>query len=112
MLADAGDVQSAINDASTELVDMRPAHQFIGINRHPKSKRNGTIPTSKNLPESWITVNGGGMLRSKAELAKLYALAGGRPNAEADQLLQHWALGDPRLVCQQRSDGQQGCQDV
>ena len=93
MLADAGDVQSAISDASTELVDMRPAHQFIGINRHPKSKRNGTIPTSKNLPESWITVNGGGMLRSKAELAKLYALAGVDPNAKQINYCNtgHWA---------------------
>ncbi|MFK5913710.1 MAG: sulfurtransferase [Woeseiaceae bacterium] len=58
------------------LVDNRPAHQFMGINRHGKAKRNGTIPHSVNLPESWLTVNGGGKLRDVASLRKLYKVAG------------------------------------
>jgi thiosulfate/3-mercaptopyruvate sulfurtransferase len=57
------------------LVDNRPDHQYRGINRHPKSKRNGTIPSAKNLPESWMTENGGGKFRNADTLRKLYAIA-------------------------------------
>ena len=57
-------------------MDNRPHNQFLGINRHGKSKRNGTIPSSKNLPENWMTKNGGGTFRDRSELTKLYKLAG------------------------------------
>jgi thiosulfate/3-mercaptopyruvate sulfurtransferase len=75
MLATAADVKTAIGDGEVQLVDLRPQHQFVGINRHPKSKRNGTIPSAKNLPESWMTINGGGSFRNKEELTQLYAIA-------------------------------------
>ena len=75
MMASKEDVQKAIDDDSVTLVDLRPNHQFVGINRHPKATRLGTIPGSKNLPESWLTVNGGGKFRSADELRKLYDLA-------------------------------------
>ena len=93
MMASAQDVKAAISDGKTELVDLRPQHQFIGINRHPKSKRNGTIPSSKNLPESWMTVNGGGSFRSKTDLSKLYKIAKIDPNADQISYCNtgHWA---------------------
>ena len=93
MLITKEDVKMAINDDGITLVDMRPNHQFVGINRHPKSKRNGTIPTSMNLPESWLTVNGGGMFRPVAELQQLYALAEVDPNATQIAFCNtgHWA---------------------
>lgn len=93
MMASASDVKKAMSDGKTVLVDLRPQHQFIGINRHPKSKRSGTIPGSKNLPESWMTVNGGGMFRDKGELTKLYELAKIDPNAEQINYCNtgHWA---------------------
>jgi len=93
MLATASDVKKAIADDKTVLVDLRPQHQFIGVNRHPKSKRNGTIPSSKNLPESWMTVNGGGKFRDKGELTKLYEIAKIDPNAEQINFCNtgHWA---------------------
>ncbi|MEH6458058.1 MAG: sulfurtransferase [Cocleimonas sp.] len=93
MMATASDVQKAMGDGKTVLVDLRPQHQFIGINRHPKSKRSGTIPGSKNLPESWMTVNGGGSFRNKSDLSKLYSLAKIDPNAEQISYCNtgHWA---------------------
>ena len=75
LIATVADVQGAIKNPDLTLVDLRPNHQYIGINRHGKSKRNGTIPSAKSLPESWITVNGGGKFRNKAQLTNLYKLA-------------------------------------
>ena len=93
MRATSDDVRQAIETDAVTLVDMRPDHQFVGINRHPKSKRNGTIPTARNLPESWLTVNGGGAFRPVAELRQLYALA--EVNPESTQIAfcntGHWA---------------------
>lgn len=74
MLVTKDDVANLVGK-DVPLVDMRPDHQYIGINRHPKAKRNGTIPGAKNLPESWLTENGGGKFRSRETLAKLYELA-------------------------------------
>ena len=87
------DVKMAIDDEGTTLVDMRPNHQHVGINRHPKSTRSGTIPSSRNLPESWLTVNGGGMFRSVAELRQLYALAEVDPASKQIAFCNtgHWA---------------------
>lgn len=93
MIVTAENVKAALGDGTTQLVDMRPRHQFIGINRHPKSKRNGTIPGSMNLPESWMTTNGGGSLRAKDELAKLYDLAKVDPQGQQINFCNtgHWA---------------------
>ncbi len=93
MMSSKQDVLAAMKDDSVTLVDLRPQHQFIGINRHPKSKRSGTIPSAKNLPESWMTVNGGGSFRSNSELKQLYALA--NLETDGDQInfcnTGHWA---------------------
>ena len=58
------------------IVDLRPTHQYLGINKHPKAARYGTSPGSKNLPESWLTVNGGSKWRSESELQQLFETAG------------------------------------
>ena len=93
MLLTKEDVKKAIDDDGVTLVDMRPNHQFVGINRHPKSKRNGTIPTARSLPESWLTINGGGMFRAVAELERLYALAEVDPRSNQIAFCNtgHWA---------------------
>ena len=62
--------------AGTILVDNRPNNQYLGVNKHGKAKRYGTLPGAKNLPENWVTVNGGGTFRDRAALEKLYAAAG------------------------------------
>lgn len=74
LLATKEDVKEAAGKGVT-LIDNRPTHQFRGINRHPKSKRSGTIPQAKSLPESWLTVNGGGKFRDVESLKKLYQVA-------------------------------------
>jgi len=74
MIATKQDVENAKKDGY-KLVDNRPHDQYMGVNRHPKAKRNGTIPGAINLPESWLTANNGGKFRSVAELKKLYSLA-------------------------------------
>lgn len=75
MIVSKADVKAAL-ESGVPLVDHRPNDQYIGINKHGKSKRSGTIPGSFNLPESWVTQNGGGMFRPKSELEQLYAVAG------------------------------------
>jgi len=93
MIATAADVKAAIGDGKTQLVDIRPNHQYIGVNRHPKAKRFGTIPGAKSLPESWLTANGGGSLRDKPALTALYAAAGVDPAGQQIQFCNtgHWA---------------------
>lgn len=75
MLVSKADVQKA-SAAGTPLIDNRPNNQYLGVNRHKLAKRYGTIPGAKNVPENWMTVNGGGTFRSKAQLAQLYKAAG------------------------------------
>lgn len=75
MIVSKADIQSAIKDG-TAIVDNRPHSQFIGVNRHKLAKRNGTIPGAVNVPENWMTVNGGGVFRPSAQLASLYKAAG------------------------------------
>ena len=74
MLVTKDDVLKAMKEKEV-LVDNRPNDQFIGVNRHPKATRNGTIPGAINLPESWLTENNGGKFRSVEEIKKLYAIA-------------------------------------
>lgn len=57
------------------LVDNRPSADYLGVNQG-EAKRKGTIPGAKNLPESWVTIDGGGEFRSKENLEKLFQAAG------------------------------------
>lgn len=75
MLLDEADVKAAL-DAGTVLVDNRTADQYLGVNRHGRATASGTIPGAVNLPQSWMTENGGGTFRDAATLAKLYEAAG------------------------------------
>lgn len=75
MLLDEIDVQEAAEGGAL-LVDNRTADQYLGVNRHNASKASGTIAGAVNLPQSWMTENGGGMFRSPETLAKLYQAAG------------------------------------
>lgn len=75
MIATAEDVKAA-KAKGVLLVDSRPEDQYMGINRNPKASQNGTLPGAKNLPTGWLTENGGGKFRPKAQLEKLYKIAG------------------------------------
>lgn len=66
---------AAAQSSGVGLIDNRPNDQYLGINKHKLAKRAGTIPGAVNLPESWLTQNGGGAFRSTPELKQLYSAA-------------------------------------
>jgi thiosulfate/3-mercaptopyruvate sulfurtransferase len=74
MLVSRADVRRALNDKAT-LVDYRGPDQFVGLNRHGKVKRHGTLPGAANLPIEWLTVNNTGRFRSTRGLEEVYRLA-------------------------------------
>lgn len=74
MIVTKDDMKNAMEN-NVPLVDHRPNDQYIGINKYGKAKRTGTIPGARNLPENWLTRNGGGTFRPKSELEQLYAVA-------------------------------------
>lgn len=92
MIVSKTDIKSLLG-SGMPLVDNRPHNQFLGVNKHPKSKRYGTIPGAVNLPENWLTMNGGGTFRSKEQLQQLYAAAGVPTSGEQVSFCNsgHWA---------------------
>lgn len=92
MIPSKDDVRKAL-DAKTVLVDNRPSDFYLGVTQHPLTKRSGTIPGAKNVPEAWITVNNGGKFRDKVSLAKLYSTAGVPTSGEQISFCNtgHWA---------------------
>jgi thiosulfate/3-mercaptopyruvate sulfurtransferase len=76
MLPDRNAVKAEIGKSGVTLVDNRPSDQYLGVTRPGVDSESGTIPSAHNVPQQWLTVNGGGTFRSKAELEKLYAAAG------------------------------------
>ena len=75
MLVNEENVKAA-QDRGVTLIDSRTSDQYLGINRHIKSKVSGTIPGAKNLPHTWLTVNSGGLFRTKKNIEMLYSNAG------------------------------------
>ncbi len=75
MLPNRDDVKAAM-DKGVTLVDNRPSDQYLGVTRPPVDTASGTISHARNVPQEWLTKNGGGTFRSKAELEKLYSAAG------------------------------------
>jgi thiosulfate/3-mercaptopyruvate sulfurtransferase len=70
-----GDVQMAINDRSTQVVDARSAARFYGREPEPrKGLRGGHMPGAINLPYTEIVENG--QLVSAERIAKAFAKAG------------------------------------
>lgn len=92
MLITKEDVLAATQSGGL-IVDHRPNDQYIGINKHGAAKKAGTIPGALNLPENWITQNGGGSFRDKSSLEKLYAAANVSTTEEQINFCNsgHWA---------------------
>lgn len=92
MIPTTDDVKAAL-DKGVVMVDNRTADQYMGVNRHGKAKANGTVPGAINLPQSWMTENGGGMFRSKDTIAQLYKAAGVPTSGEQISFCNtgHWA---------------------
>jgi thiosulfate/3-mercaptopyruvate sulfurtransferase len=92
MIVTMDDVKKA-RAAGVLLVDNRPEDQFAGINRHPKATESGTIEGAKNLPNTWMTVNGMGEFRKRAQLEQLYKVAAVPTSGEQINFCNtgHWA---------------------
>lgn len=92
MLLTEKEVKAAM-DKGVTMVDNRTADQYMGVNRHGKAKSSGTIPGAVNLPQSWVTENGGGKFRDKGTLEQLYAAAGVPTSGEQVSFCNtgHWA---------------------
>lgn len=92
MLITKEDVVKA-QEGGVSIVDHRPHNQFLGINQHGAAKRPGTIPGASNVPENWLTQNGGGSFRSKDALQKLYQAANVSTTGEQINFCNsgHWA---------------------
>lgn len=92
MLVDKEAVAAA-QSSGVAIVDHRPHNQYLGINQHGAAKRPGTIPGASNLPENWLTENGGGTFRSKGALEKLFAAANVPTSGEQINFCNsgHWA---------------------
>ena len=50
LLANSNDVIAAINDDSTQLIDVRPLGQYLGTNKSSKVSEKGHIQSSKSYP--------------------------------------------------------------
>jgi thiosulfate/3-mercaptopyruvate sulfurtransferase len=74
LIASKADVEKALAGGFT-LVDNRPSNQYLGVNKSGIAKRFGTLPGARNVPENWLTRNGGGSFRDIDALAKLHAYA-------------------------------------
>lgn len=76
LLVGVDDVRKALAGGKAVLVDNRTEDLYAGITQSPKVRQPGTLPGARNLPNSWLTVNNTGHLRSRAQLEQLYKRAG------------------------------------
>jgi len=83
----------AAQENGKSMVDHRPNNQYLGINKAGIVKRSGTIPGASNVPENWLTQNGGGTFRSKGDLEKLFGAANVSTSGEQINFCNsgHWA---------------------
>lgn len=75
MIATKTDVREAMVK-NFVTVDNRTRGEFVGAIRHPAVFRAGSLHYAKNLPYTWLTVNGNATFRSLEDLLKLYNEAG------------------------------------
>jgi thiosulfate/3-mercaptopyruvate sulfurtransferase len=76
LVRDVYDMKSIIKDHSAEIIDSRSADRFAGKVAEPRpGVRSGRIPGSINVPYGKL-VNADGTLKSKPELARVFARAG------------------------------------
>ena len=92
MLLSADDVE-AMSKKGIAMVDNRPADQYLGVNKHGKSKSFGTIPGALNMSQGWMTKSGTGSFRDASVLKKLYTAQGVPTSGEQVSFCNtgHWA---------------------
>jgi thiosulfate/3-mercaptopyruvate sulfurtransferase len=69
------DVQMALNDGRTQVIDARPTGRFAGRDTEPRpGLRRGHMPGAKNVPSSGLVENG--RLAAPEKIAQAFAKAG------------------------------------
>ncbi|MEO0816711.1 MAG: sulfurtransferase [Pseudomonadota bacterium] len=70
-------VQSALGDGLTQIVDARPAGRFTGEAPEPRADlKSGHMPGARNVPAGSV-MNADGTMKSKEQLSELFALGNG-----------------------------------
>lgn len=78
LVRDIADTSRAL-EAGQQVLDARPAPRFRGEAPEPRADlRSGHMPGARNLPASTL-LDAGGLMRTPAELAALFAAAGADP---------------------------------
>ncbi|MCC5857670.1 MAG: sulfurtransferase [Ectothiorhodospiraceae bacterium] len=92
LIASARDVETARHNDG-QLIDNRPADQFLGRDKHPASRAPGTIPGALNLEESRLTREGTAFLVDGDTIRALMDDAGVDRNRQAISFCNtgHWA---------------------
>jgi thiosulfate/3-mercaptopyruvate sulfurtransferase len=72
-VARLADVEAALLGGGA-FIDYRTGAYFLGVNKLDEVARYGTLPGAKNLPADWLTLDGGGIIRNREQLRKLYDL--------------------------------------
>lgn len=75
LIADADAVEEA-RQAGVQLVDNRPAEQYLGREAHPAARAAGTIPGARNLEQQKLTHEGTAFMIDDETLGALMAEAG------------------------------------
>ncbi len=92
MLVGRSEIEAALTNA-LPVLDARPNLQYLGLQKSPSVQRAGTLPGALSLPGEWMTENGGGTIRRKGALAKLFDIAGAKSEGEMFTFCNtgHWA---------------------
>jgi thiosulfate/3-mercaptopyruvate sulfurtransferase len=76
LVRDMDDIKQALEKASAQIVDARPAGRFAGRDPEPRpGLRGGHLPGARNVPSQSL-LDSDGTLKAPAELAKIFAGAG------------------------------------
>lgn len=81
LIRDLDDMLAYVKDGKMQIVDARSAGRFSGTEPEPRpGLRSGHIPGSRNVPSASI-VNPDGTLKSREELAQIFAKVGIKPSS-------------------------------
>ncbi len=73
LIASTDEVKVAMKDG-TVLIDSRPVAQNLGITKSGAVRAFGTLPGAVSVPGEYMTVGGGGEIRGKSAMERLYAM--------------------------------------
>ena len=73
LIARLNDIEDGLMGGAI-FVDYRTTAYYLGIAKLENVARHGTIPTAKNLPADWFTLDSGAMIRPRDQLRRLYEL--------------------------------------